>query len=127
MPSPGKYGLRRSGKPRRLDGSLPAFFLAGGQHDRGLRREGHLPGNSRYGERDRVGPIDGPASQRARPTAHQMLVHLRTEAHPIYRRPVYPKGRFGGEEDFTYQDNEERIERARTLWETTKHHARKGD
>ena len=44
------------------------------------------------GERIVVAPIDISAlrHERASRTGHSMLAHLRTEAYPVYRQPVYP-------------------------------------
>ncbi len=36
--------------------------------------------------------------------AHVGLPHLRTEAHPLYRRPHYPGGRFQGERERGYEE-----------------------
>ncbi|HXK59131.1 MAG TPA: nitrilase-related carbon-nitrogen hydrolase [Acidobacteriota bacterium] len=67
------------------------------------------------GERIVVGPVsvDMLRTERATRLAHQMLAHLRTEAHPVYRCPGYPGGDFGARPDFTYEDNRERIEAAK--------------
>jgi predicted amidohydrolase len=46
------------------------------------------------GEKIVVAPIDLPAlrAERDRRRGHHMLAHLRTEAYPLARRPVYPGG-----------------------------------
>jgi len=46
------------------------------------------------GEKVVVAPIDLDAlrAERARRTGHHMPAHLRTEAYPVYGRPVYPAG-----------------------------------
>ena len=67
------------------------------------------------GEKIVVGPIDVELVRRERSTrlAHQMMAHLRTEAHPVYRCPGYPAASFGSRTEFTYKDNEETIEQAK--------------
>ncbi len=67
------------------------------------------------GEKIVVGPIDVELLRRERSTrlAHQMMAHLRTEAHPVYRCPGYPAGSFGNRTEFTYKDNEETIQSAK--------------
>lgn len=66
------------------------------------------------GEKIVVGPVDIEFLRQEREArqAHQMLAHLRTEAHPLYRRSIYPAGTFGQGEG-TYDDNVRRIERAK--------------
>lgn len=46
------------------------------------------------GERIVVGPVDVGVvrAERERRRGHQMLAHLRTEAYPAYRQPLYPAG-----------------------------------
>jgi predicted amidohydrolase len=46
------------------------------------------------GERIVVGPIDLAAlrAERARRRGHHLLSHLRTEAYPAYRQPIFPAG-----------------------------------
>jgi predicted amidohydrolase len=70
------------------------------------------PGN---GEKITVGPIDvGMVRyQRQQRQAHQMLVHLRTGAHAIYRKEIFKGGDFSSEENRTYDDNAERIAKVR--------------
>jgi len=67
------------------------------------------------GEKIVVGPVDVALLRRERSArlAHQMLAHLRTEAHPVYRCPGYPGGSFGARSEFTYKDNEEQIQKAK--------------
>lgn len=67
------------------------------------------------GEKITVGPVDIEMlrAERERRTAHQMLLHLRTEAHPVYGRTVFPGGRFQREVDLGYDGNVEEIERVR--------------
>ena len=50
------------------------------------------------GEKIVVGPIDLHAlrAERQRRRGHQLLAHLRTEAYPLYRFPIYPAGNCGG-------------------------------
>jgi len=59
------------------------------------------------GEKITVGPIDVEMlrTERSVRTGHQMLLHLRTQAHPMYGRTFYPGGGFRGQEDWTYDDN----------------------
>ena len=42
-----------------------------------------------------MGPIDLQAlrAERERRRGHHLLAHLRTEAYPLYRYPIYPAGR----------------------------------
>lgn len=49
------------------------------------------------GEKIVVGPLDLAAlrAERQRRRGHQLLAHLRTEAYPAYRHPIYPAGRAG--------------------------------
>lgn len=66
------------------------------------------------GEKITVGPVDVSLlrAERRKRSAHQMLAHLRCEAHPLYRKSVY-QGGFNGRGDFTYQENEEKIAQAK--------------
>ena len=68
------------------------------------------------GERIVVGPVDVSAlrHERASRTGHHMLAHLRTEAYPIYRRPIYPAA--GGA--ISYESNLRRIADAKDTAET---------
>jgi len=68
------------------------------------------------GEKVVVAPVDIDMLRYERSTrlAHQMLAHLRTEAHPLYRCPGYPAGEYRGQGDRTYGDNKETIEAAKT-------------
>lgn len=67
------------------------------------------------GEKITVGPVDVDMLryERSRRSAHQMLLHLRTEAHPVYRRKVFDGGSFRGEGDLDYGENESRVEGVR--------------
>ena len=67
------------------------------------------------GEKIVVGPVDISAlrHERRQRQAHQTLPHLRSEAHPMYRSRFYPGGTFAAAEDFTYEENEFRIEQAK--------------
>jgi formamidase len=67
------------------------------------------------GEKITVGPVDVEMLRREREvrTAHQMLLHLRSEAHPVYRRSFYPPGSFRAEMDRSYGDNVDEIEDVR--------------
>jgi predicted amidohydrolase len=63
------------------------------------------------GERIVVGPVDVGALRHERETrsGHHMPAHLRTEAYPIYRQPVYPPRT----EPLSYESNLRRIARAK--------------
>ena len=76
------------------------------------------PGSS---EKIVVAPIDLEMlrTERKKRLAHQMSVHLRTEAHTIYQRSVYPRGGLPVG-DVSYQDNERRIEQAKAAWKPSK-------
>ena len=76
------------------------------------------PGSS---EKIVVAPIDLEMlrTERKKRLAHQMSVHLRTEAHTIYQRSVYPRGGLPAG-DVSYQDNERRIEQAKAAWKPSK-------
>lgn len=67
------------------------------------------------GEKITVGPIDISLlrSERRRRLAHQMLLHLRPEAHPGASRGRYPAGSFRGQADRSYEDNVRCIEAVR--------------
>ncbi len=67
------------------------------------------------GEKIVVGPVDISAlrHERRQRQAHQTLPHLRSEAHPMYRSRFYPGGTFAAAQDFTYEENEVRIEQAK--------------
>ena len=68
------------------------------------------------GERIVVAPIDitraAPRARRAR-SGHHMLAHLRTEAYPLYRRPIYRAAHESGTTDISYESNLERISSSR--------------
>jgi formamidase len=68
------------------------------------------------GEKITVGPIDVEMLryERQRRSAHQMLLHLRTDAHPIYGRPVYPGGTFHRERELDYDQNVARVDSVRS-------------
>jgi predicted amidohydrolase len=61
------------------------------------------------GEKIVVATIDVDALRHERATrrGHQNLAHLRTEAFPLYRQPMYPGGR--GVETMSVEDNDEAI------------------
>jgi predicted amidohydrolase len=63
------------------------------------------------GEKIVVGPIDLAAlrAERERRQGHHMLAHLRMEAYPAYRRPVYPGALAGGEAVPSVAGNERAI------------------
>jgi formamidase len=65
------------------------------------------------GERIVVGPVDVNALRHERESrsGHHMLAHLRTEAYPIYRHPVYPPLT----EPLSYESNLRRIGLAKQL------------
>jgi predicted amidohydrolase len=64
------------------------------------------------GERIVVAPIDIDAVRHERATrrGHHMLAHLRTEAYPIYRQPLYEAA---GVDGLSYESNNQRIDRAK--------------
>ncbi len=67
------------------------------------------------GERIVVAPIDISAvrHERATRTGHHMLAHLRTEAYPVYRSPIYPPSRPRAAHPPSFEDNVARIEEAK--------------
>ncbi len=74
---------------------LSAVQLARRQHDRRLRRPHAGPGRSRAGgARSWSGRSTWPRlrAERERRRGHHLLAHLRTEAYPAYRQPIYPAG-----------------------------------
>ncbi|MGA2065085.1 MAG: nitrilase-related carbon-nitrogen hydrolase [Thermoguttaceae bacterium] len=66
------------------------------------------------GDRTVVGPIDLAAlrAERDRRRGHHLLAHLRTEAYPLYRQPIYPAGGIRGGSHSTAA-NEDATRRAR--------------
>lgn len=70
------------------------------------------------GEKIVVAPIDlhSLRHERERRRGHDMRSHLRTEAYPMYRRPVFPAGTGKGDANHTVQINEAAIARARDNW-----------
>jgi formamidase len=67
------------------------------------------------GEKILVGPIDLAAlrAERERRRGHHMLAHLRMEAYPAYRRPIYPGSLPAGAATLTIEGNERAIAIAR--------------
>jgi hypothetical protein len=67
------------------------------------------------GEKITVGPINLGAlrCEREARLAHQMRLHLRSEAHAGYQKSCFPAGTFTGQKDRTYEDNADRIEETR--------------
>lgn len=67
------------------------------------------------GEKIVVGPIDLAAlrAERERRRGHHMLAHLRTEAYPSYRRPIYPGALADGGAVPSVEGNERAIEAAK--------------
>ena len=67
------------------------------------------------GEKITVGPIDLGLLRSERETrlAHQMIVHLRKEAHTGTQESSFPGGSFTGQPDRTYEDNVQQIEASR--------------
>jgi predicted amidohydrolase len=63
------------------------------------------------GEKIVVGPVDVPAlrAERERRRGHHMLAHLRTEAYPVYRRPIYPGGLPAGAAGLSIEANDRAI------------------
>ncbi len=62
------------------------------------------------GEKITVGPVDVTLlrKERAVRSAHQMLLHLRSEAHPMYQKTWFRPGEFQEREDLGYEENVER-------------------
>jgi predicted amidohydrolase len=67
------------------------------------------------GEKIVVGPVDLAAlrAERERRRGHHLLAHLRTEAYPAYRRPLYPGALAGGDGVPTVEGNERAIAAAK--------------
>ena len=67
------------------------------------------------GERIVVAPIDISALRHERATrqGHHMAAHLRTEAYPVYRGSVFPPGAAKAGGGMSFEDNVERIQRAK--------------
>jgi len=67
------------------------------------------------GEKITVGPLHLAAlrQERAVRAAHQMRLHLRSEAHRGYGESSYPGGTFQGQPDHTYEENVGYIEETR--------------
>jgi predicted amidohydrolase len=95
--------------------NYPPFSWPGGSMI--VDYDGRLVAQASPGEGEKivVGPIDVEMVREERGTrlAHHMFAHLRTEAHPVYGCPRYPRGQFHGEEDLTYKNNAERIKSAK--------------
>ncbi len=71
------------------------------------------------GEKITVGVLDINLlrEERRQRSAHQMLLHLRTEAHKVYREEFFPEGQHAGREDLTYEENVRRSrEVQRRVW-----------
>ena len=75
------------------------------------------------GEKIVVGPIDLAAlrAERARRRGHHMLAHLRNEAYPAYRQPIYPAGQ-GSQGAPTVEGNDRSIRNGREALERMSHH-----
>jgi len=67
------------------------------------------------GEKITIGPVDVSMLrvERSKRQAHQMLLHLRTEAHPVYRKNVFPRGGFTAKGNKTFEKNIRIIEKVR--------------
>jgi hypothetical protein len=67
------------------------------------------------GEKIVVGPVDLAAlrAERERRRGHHLLAHLRTEAYPGYRRPLYPGALAGGAGTPSVEGNERAIAAAK--------------
>jgi predicted amidohydrolase len=76
-------------------GNYPPFSWPGGSMI--VDFDGRVLAQADPGPHDKivVGPIDLAAlrAERQRRRGHHLLAHLRTEAYPAYRRPIYPAGR----------------------------------
>lgn len=71
------------------------------------------------GEKITVGPVDVSLLRKERRvrSAHQMLLHFRSESHPMYGKPWFPGGQFVGQEDLGYDENEDRTRDVRNrVW-----------
>ncbi len=90
----------------------PPFSWPGGSMI--VDQEGRIVAQATPGDGTKivVGAVDIGAVRHARRerTGHQMIAHLRSEAHPMYRRAFFPGGAFAGQPDHTYEENEKRIE-----------------
>jgi predicted amidohydrolase len=95
--------------------NYPPFSWPGGSMGVDYDGRGVVQATPGNGEKITVGPIDvGMVRyQRQQRQAHQMLVHLRTDAHAIYRKEIFKGGDFSSEENRTYDDNAERIAKVR--------------
>ena len=51
--------------------------------------------------------------ERERRSMHQPLVHLRSEAYPMYARTFYPQGSYTAEKNHPFAMNEERMRKAK--------------
>lgn len=95
--------------------NFPPFSWPGGSmivdHDGRIVAQA-TPGS---GEKVVVGPVDLELlrAERSERLAHQMSMHLRTEAHPIYRRTVFPPGQFDRKAELNYETNRRRLEKLR--------------
>jgi len=67
------------------------------------------------GERIVVAPIDISALRHERATrqGHHMAAHLRTEAYPVYRGPVFPPGTSDAANRLSFEANVARIQSAK--------------
>ena len=76
------------------------------------------------GERIVVAPIDITALRHERETrrGHHMLAHLRTEAYPVYSKPMYPPAGC----TLSYEANNERIDRAKARFDELQRRRRTG-
>lgn len=67
------------------------------------------------GEKITVGVVDVELlrEERSQRSAHQMLLHLRTEAHRMYQRSYFPPGEHGSRQDLGFDENVERTRKVR--------------
>jgi predicted amidohydrolase len=75
------------------------------------------------GEKIVFGPIDLAAlrAERQRRRGHHMLAHLRTEAYPAYRQPIYPGGLTDGRNPPCLRGNDEATAAAKRLLDDRRH------
>lgn len=67
------------------------------------------------GEKITVGPVDVEMLRHERRvrSGHQMLAHLRSEAHPVYRKSFFPGKQFVGQEERTFESNIEAVSKSK--------------
>ena len=116
LPRPREHRLRRRGQPGREPEALPAVLVAWRQPGDRLRR----PRCSQKRRRDQASGSSSRRStcprvrhERETRRGHHMLSHLRTEAYPVYSKPMYPAAGC----TLSYEANNERIDRAKARFD----------